>query len=208
MLRRSEMAVGFKINNIICEVGSASFLHSFFSTITGRLERDSQRGSKFADGVLSGKITELTVVAFATRGAAKAIDGPGAPKVEGEAPPKRIFTSTDPHVAETATRLDELFPGRVIGINQDLPANVRGGYREVDIVMDKFIIQVKGDRGNTLKRQMADTERTLINDNRTVVGYAPDNYSKHAWRGAAEEGYPIARSFDELVSLIKELDGQ
>lgn len=121
-------------------------------------------------------------------------------------PPKRIFTSSDPHVAETATRLDELFPGRVIGINQNLPANVGGGFREVDIVMDKFIIQVKGGKADKLAPQLHATKSTLIDDSRMVIGYAPDKFSNLAWKGAAEDGLPIARSFDELVLIIKELD--
>jgi hypothetical protein len=104
-----------------------------------------------------------------------------------------------------ATKLDELFPGVVDGVNVKLPANVAGGVREVDIVLlDKFVIQVKGGKANHLFNQMTKTTDTLV-DKKIVIGYAPDDFSPRAWAGAAEQGVPIARNFDELVQIVKEL---
>jgi hypothetical protein len=119
--------------------------------------------------------------------------------------PKRVFTSIDKHVGETATKLDDLFPGRVIDVNKKLPANVAGGDREVDILMDQFIIQVKSDKASGLAGQIQATASTLHDKTRRVIGYAPDKYSGHAWTRAANEGIPIARNFDELIAIIKEL---
>lgn len=90
-------------------------------------------------------------------------------------------------------------------MNQNLPANVAGGTREVDIVMDQFIIQVKKGRASGLAPQVQETEATLLDRTRKVLGYAPDNNSSHAWTGATEQGIPIARNFDELIAIIKEL---
>jgi hypothetical protein len=42
------MAVGFRVGNIIDEVGSTDFLHAFFSTISGRLEPRGW-GSRFPE---------------------------------------------------------------------------------------------------------------------------------------------------------------
>ncbi len=117
----------------------------------------------------------------------------------------RVFTSTDSHVGGTATQLEALFPKRVLDVNKHLPANVAGGTREVDILMDQFVIQVKGGRATGLAGQMQETAATLTDKSRRIIGYAPDNYSTHAWTRAANEGIPIARNFDELVAIIKEL---
>lgn len=77
--------------------------------------------------------------------------------------------------------------------------------REVDILMDDFIIQVKSGRGNGLVRQMQETTLTLSDNNRRIIGYAPDNFSPHAWRGSAEQGIPVARNQDELIAIIQEM---
>ncbi len=122
-----------------------------------------------------------------------------------EVAPRRVFTSVDRHVAETANKLDDQFPGRVVDVNQSLPASVAGGTREVDILMDQFVIQVKQGRATGLARQIKETQATIVDQGKRVIGYAPDNYSGHAWTGAANEGIPIARNFDELVAIIKEL---
>lgn len=118
---------------------------------------------------------------------------------------QKVFTSLDKHVGEAATKLEEIFPGNVLDVNKTLAASVAGGVREVDIVMEQFIIQVKGGRASGLAGQVQETAATLIDQTKRVIGFAPDNYSSHAWEGAAKEGIPIARDFDELVEVIKEL---
>lgn len=74
--------------------------------------------------------------------------------------------------------------------------------------MDQFVIQVKGGRANVLAGQVQQCAATLTDKSRRVIGYAPDNYSPHAWTRAANEGIPIARNFDEPVAIIKELSQQ
>jgi hypothetical protein len=117
----------------------------------------------------------------------------------------KVFFSGDKHVGKTASMLENIFPGRVLGVNQHLAASVNGGTRELDIVMDQFVIQVKSKKASELARQMRETMATMLDQTRRVIGYAPDNYSHFAWRAAAEDGLPIARTFDELVSIIREL---
>ena len=117
----------------------------------------------------------------------------------------KTFVSPDKYVGSTATMLEKVFPGRVIGVNQEIAANVASGSREVDILMDQFVIQVKSGRANGLARQVQETSATLVDQTKTVVGFAPDDFSGLAWTGAAEQGVPIARNIDELIAIIKEL---
>jgi hypothetical protein len=158
-------------------------------------------------GFLTGYVGEKAVafiggkwVAMSARDAAKT---PNRESTIG-----RVFTSTDRYVGEIATKLNEIFPGQVVDVNKNLAATVAGGMREVDIVMDDFIIQVKSGRGGGLARQVQGTSNTLVDNSRRVIGYAPDDYSGLAWQGAAEKGIPIARNFDELVKIIKEMKTQ
>jgi len=118
------------------------------------------------------------------------------------------FSSLDKHVGETANKLERVFPGRVEAVNKPVPATVESGSREVDIIMDEFIIQVKSKRASRLAPQVQATQETLIDKTKTVIGYAPDNYSPAAWKGAAEAGTPIARNFDELIRILKELSSK
>lgn len=108
-------------------------------------------------------------------------------------------------MAEAANKLEEVFPGRGVDVNRDVAARVAGKTREVDIVMDQFYIQVKGKKGKNLARQIRETQETIVDQEKRVIGYAPGNFSGHAWSGAANEGIPIARDIDELIAIIKEL---
>ena len=87
-------------------------------------------------------------------------------------------------------------------MNEDIPRiTLPGETREVDIMMDDFIIQVKSKRGNNLVKQLKSTQADTAE---MVIGYAPDRFSQHAWQDAAEVGLPIARSYEELVQIIQE----
>jgi hypothetical protein len=63
-----------------------------------------------------------------------------------------------------------------------------------------FIIQVKSQRANGVATQVAETP---LDTAKRVIGFAPENYSVHAWQGAAEPGIPFARNFDELVQILE-----
>lgn len=67
---------------------------------------------------------------------------------------------------------------------------------------------IKSGRAKGMARQIEETSMTLQDKSLRVIGYAPDNYSQSAWKSAAENGMPIARNFDELVSILKEAKKQ
>jgi len=113
----------------------------------------------------------------------------------------RFWTSTDEHVGGAANALEAAFPGRVVGVNQNLTMTTRRGYREVDIVLDDVLVQVKRGNAGRLANQIANTTETL---GRPTIGFAP-NMPNAAWEAAAREGIPIARTHDELIAMVREI---
>jgi hypothetical protein len=116
----------------------------------------------------------------------------------------KVFFSGDKHVGKTASMLENIFPGRVQAVNIHMPAAVASRTRELDIVMDQFVIQVKSGTGKGLVGQIRKTMETLYDTSRRVIGYAPDNFSRHALMEAVEAEIPIATTFEELVAIIRE----
>jgi hypothetical protein len=102
-------------------------------------------------------------------------------------------------VADLANEIEKNFPSRIIDVNQDIP--MHNGYkREVDINMGNLVIQVKDGSARGLIGQM---KRTAATTGRIVVGYAP-GLPGQAWEAAAREGVIIARTPDELISILRE----
>ena len=115
------------------------------------------------------------------------------------APPARVFTSGDAHVAGVATDIEKAFPGRVVDVNnQRLMKD--GLKREVDVDLGNIIIQVKGDKARNIARQILKTEATT---GVRTIGYAPD-IAPGAWRDAAARGVVIVRSKSELLDYLRE----
>ena len=115
--------------------------------------------------------------------------------------PARFWTSADDHVGGAANAIESAFPGRITGVNQNIAMTTRDGYREVDIVVDGVLVQVKGGNARGLTGQVL---RTSESTGQTVVGFAPD-IPEAAWAAAARQGVPIARTHDELIAMIAEL---
>ena len=79
----------------------------------------------------------------------------------------------------------------------------RSGFREVDIVLDNALVQVKGGNARGLVGQITGTADST---GQVVIGYAPDIPSA-AWASAARQGIAIARTHEELVMIVRELAG-
>jgi hypothetical protein len=73
--------------------------------------------------------------------------------------------------------------------------------REVDIELGNIAEQVKSGNARDLIGQI---NKTTASTGRTAIGCASD-MRPNAWRAAALQGVPIARTPDELVALVKEL---
>jgi hypothetical protein len=86
-------------------------------------------------------------------------------------------------------------------VNQNIAMTTRSGFREVDIVLDNVLVQVKGGNATGLTGQVLQTSQTT---GQTVIGFAP-GIPEAAWAAAARQGVPIARTHDELIQLIAEL---
>ena len=112
----------------------------------------------------------------------------------------RTFTSVDTHVADAANAIERAMPGRVAGVNVDVPM-ANGLTREVDIDLGDLLVQVKGENARGLTGQLM---ATTLSTGRTAIGYAP-TIPDAAWLNAARQGIPIARTPDELLAIIREL---
>ncbi|SEH89549.1 MULTISPECIES: hypothetical protein [unclassified Leifsonia] len=127
--------------------------------------------------------------------------GEGTPVVSKDfTPTTKIFTSSDPHVAEAAGAIEKAMPGAVKNVNGDVHM-MDGLSREVDIDLGSLFVQVKSGNARGLTGQI---QKTVGSTGRTTVGYAPD-MPTGAWESAARQGIPIARTPDELVAIVKEL---
>ena len=111
-----------------------------------------------------------------------------------------IWSSADPLVGNLANQLEAAFPGRITGVNTNVPMS-NGLLREVDIELGDIVVQVKSGNARGLTGQI---ETSVSTTGRRVVGYAPD-MPPGAWENAARQGIPIARSLDELIAIIREL---
>jgi RHS repeat-associated protein len=110
------------------------------------------------------------------------------------------YTSPDPHVADAANAIDNAMPGRVVGINNQVPMT-NGLQREVDVDLGNMYVQVKSGNARGLIGQIQRTEATT---GVRTIGYAP-NMPEAAWESAARAGIPIARNLQELTAMVKEL---
>lgn len=113
----------------------------------------------------------------------------------------RTFTSKDPLVGNAANAIEAALPGRISGVNKNVNMVNRRGYREIDIELDTVNIQVKGGQAKGIVGQISDSAESL---GKPTIGYAP-GMSNKAWAAAMREGVPIARTYDELIAMIKEI---
>jgi len=112
----------------------------------------------------------------------------------------RVFSSGDLYVADAANAIEQAFPGRVQGVNSQVKMP-NGLSREVDVDLGDLIVQVKSGNARGLTGQI---QATAASAGRTTIGYAPAMPGQ-AWLDASRQGIPIARTPDELVSIVKEL---
>jgi RHS repeat-associated protein len=155
-----------------------------------------------------GRVTEMAAeLLIGTKGAGtagstaatagRALEGTAARTAAISA---RTFVSKDPYVGSAANYLEKALPGRVQGVNTYI-RKTDGLSREVDIDLGNVVVQVKSGNARDLIGQV---NKTTASTGRTTIGYAPD-MRPNAWRAAALQGVPIARTPDELVALVKEL---
>ncbi|MFY0582866.1 RHS repeat-associated core domain-containing protein [Cystobacter fuscus] len=79
------------------------------------------------------------------------------------------FSSTDPHVADLANKIDDLYPGHVLSVNKVVRDADGRIVTDFDIELQNAVIQVKS-KGNGLASQM---ERTAAVTDKPVIGYGP-----------------------------------
>ena len=139
------------------------------------------------------------------KGASKA-----APTAGGVTPKKRIFTSPDKYVAETANAIEARFPGRVIDVNKDVYRPNGTKLTDFDIELDNIVIQVKSGTGEGLTRQMV---MSSTGTEKIVIGYTPNlNPSSHLVRNAKRdalhrtgmsEGFDVFTDLEELLKFLE-----
>ena len=111
----------------------------------------------------------------------------------------KVFASTDAYVADTASLLQNTFGG-VKRVNMDI-TELMGSTKEMDIVMDTLLIEVKSGSGTGITGQVL---KTMKATGQTVIGYAPD--APYGMLKAARlRGLYIAGTPEELIQLVSTL---
>jgi len=114
--------------------------------------------------------------------------------------PGRVFTSSDPYVAETANAIESQYPGKVIDVNRIVKDAAGRIITDYDIELDDYIIQVKSGSAKGLTTQI---QNTAASTTKTVIGYAPDmNPSSAVVKGVQNAGYNCFTDLTELLNFI------
>lgn len=149
-------------------------------------------------------LTAVAGVGVATRGAGRLSAAVRALEdlrpTPRPAPTPRVWTSKDSLVEELATRLEAEHPGLVVGVNEWLPT-FHGSRHEVDIDLGRLAIEVKTGRARGVTGQLA---AIMTNTGRRPILYAPDIPTVTRFH-VLSEGFAVARTYDELLEIIKEL---
>ncbi len=104
---------------------------------------------------------------------------------EDEKPPRKVWTSDDPHTADLANEIEGLYPGHVVGVGTR-PAGPHG--TDLDIETQNAIIQIKSGNGAGLGRQITSSQQPDVNPTgKPVIGFAPD-MGPHAAREVNNRG--------------------
>ena len=84
---------------------------------------------------------------------------------------KRTFTSTDKHVADVANKIEEAYPGHVVGVNVPVRDTAGNMVTDADILLKNAVIQVKSGGGKGMTSQLQRTEQAT---GLPTIGYGPD----------------------------------
>ena len=120
--------------------------------------------------------------------------------------PQERFPSTDPQVAETASAIDDAFPGGVQGHNVDVFRPDGTKLTDLDIVTDQAVVEVKTGRGRGLGAQVDRITEAMAQeglDGRQLVVYLPDMPPSSAVaQEATRRGALVVHDLDELVGIV------
>lgn len=84
---------------------------------------------------------------------------------------KRTFTSQDKHVADLANKIEDAYPGHVLGVNVPVKNADGNLVTDLDILLQNGVIQVKSGGGKGMTSQLQVTERAT---GLPAIGYGPD----------------------------------
>lgn len=134
------------------------------------------------------------------------VGGGKAPKIVrrlvgyGDDATKRTFTSTDPHVADLANKIENLYPGHVKGVNVPLKDKVGNIATDADILLENAVIQVKGGGGKGLTSQVM--TKTPKGTDLPVIGYGPA-LKGSVVKGIEKSGGLVTTNETLLIEVIK-----
>jgi hypothetical protein len=114
-------------------------------------------------------------------------------------PKSRVFTSSDSLVGDLATAIDKAIPGKVVDVNRIIKDSKGRILTDLDIELDKIVIQVKSGGEKGLTTQLTNTANAT---DKIVIGYGPDIKSS-AIKGAQQEGFKVFTNQDDLLKYIR-----
>lgn len=107
-----------------------------------------------------------------TQGYQGASSAKPTPMMQGESiVPKRTFTSDDKHVGDVANKIEEAYPGHVVGVNVPVRDTAGNMVTDADILLKNAVIQVKSGGGKGMTSQLQRTEQAT---GLPTLGYGPD----------------------------------
>jgi len=115
----------------------------------------------------------------------------------------RVWSSTEPHVADVANAIEEFSPGRVLDLEQDIyEIATKSKYSDFDILGDNFVIEVTSAPGGKL-RQIEKLLKVANYGNLRLALYAP-KYGGHAAASILKNTrVPVFREIEQVIEWIE-----
>ena len=96
---------------------------------------------------------------------------PGAGYSSANRARKEGFTSVDKHVGDVANKIEEAYPGHVVGVNVPIRDAAGNMVTDADILLKNAVVQVKSGGGKGMTSQLLRTEQAT---GLPTIGYGPD----------------------------------
>jgi len=111
----------------------------------------------------------------------------------------RRFVSEDPIVADLSNKIEDRYPGHVIGVNRRI-RDTRGRIvTEIDIELQNANIQVKSGGGKGLTRQVISTQAVSA---KPTIAFGP-NLGIHVQTSVEKQGALVTTDENLLLEVIK-----
>ena len=114
-----------------------------------------------------------------------------------------VWIGKDKYVPELANAIEQMFPGRVKGVEKIIKSLDGRIITDLDIELDDIVIQVKSGSAKGLTSQMI---RTAEATGKKVISYTPDiSQASAVLRNVRQNGYKTFTSMDDILEYLSYL---